>query len=89
MSWCSRSRRRANWQAKTTEAGLGQSYGSIVGRPELIQFTIIRHRGGWSLRSSRSLLAATLALLSGGVQLAVAFCVDFVLTPASTSFGVM
>lgn len=31
--------------------------------------------------SSRGLLAVTLALLSGGFQLAVAFRVDFLLTP--------
>ena|ERR1039458_114986 len=31
--------------------------------------------------SSRGLLAAALALLSGGFQLAVAFCVDLLLTP--------
>jgi hypothetical protein len=32
------------------------------------------------LHSSRGLLAATLTLLSGGFQLAVAFCVDLMLT---------
>jgi len=31
--------------------------------------------------SSRGLLAAALALLSGGFQLAIAFCVDLLLTP--------
>src|SRR5215469_10765940 len=36
----------------------------------------IRHRGGWPLRSSRRLLAATLTLLSGGFQLAVALSVN-------------
>ena len=41
----------------------------------------IRPRGGWPLRSSRGLLAATLTLLSGGFQLAVAFRVDLLLTP--------
>lgn len=38
-------------------------------------------RGRWPLRSSHSLLAATLALLSGGFQLVVAFRVDLLLTP--------
>ena len=47
-----------------------------VGNPELIHFTTIRHRGRWPLRSSRSLLAATLTLLSGGFQLAVALSVN-------------
>jgi hypothetical protein len=36
----------------------------------------IRHRGGWLLRSSRRLLEATLTLLSGGFQLAVALSVN-------------
>ena len=48
----------------------------IVGKPEPIHFTTIRHRGGWPLRSSRSLLAAALTLLSGGFQLAVALSVN-------------
>ena len=34
------------------------------------------HRDGWPLRSSRGLLAATLTLLSGGFQLAVALSVN-------------
>jgi hypothetical protein len=41
----------------------------------------VRHRCVSSLRSSRGLLAATLALLSRGFQLAVAFCVDLRLSP--------
>ena len=53
----------------------------MVGKPELIHFTTIRHHGCCPLRSSRSLLAATLTLLSGGFQLAVAFRVDVLLTP--------
>ena len=48
----------------------------FVGKPEPSHFTTIRHRGGWPLRSSRSLLAATLTLLSGGFQLAVAVSVN-------------
>jgi hypothetical protein len=35
------------------------------------------------------LLAVTLALLSGGFQLAVAFRVDLLLTPRQYVFGVM
>ena len=49
---------------------------STVGNPEPSYFTVIRHRGGRPLRSSRSLLAATLTLLSGGFQLAVALSVN-------------
>jgi hypothetical protein len=48
----------------------------IAGKPELIHFTTVRLHGGWSLRSSPSLLAATLTLLSGGFQLAVALSVN-------------
>ena len=47
-----------------------------VCKPEPIRFTTIRQRGSWPLRSSRSLLAATLTLLSGGFQLAVALSVN-------------
>ena len=50
--------------------------GHVVSNPEPSYFTAIRHRGGWPLRSSRSLLAATLTLLSGGFQLAVALSVN-------------
>jgi hypothetical protein len=46
-----------------------------------VKIAFLGHRGGWLLRSSRGLLAVTLALLSGGFQLAVAFRVDFLLTP--------
>ena len=48
----------------------------MAGETELVHFTTIRHRRGWPLRSSRSLLAATLTLLSGGFQLAVALSVN-------------
>jgi len=59
------------------------------GKPEPIHFTAIRHRSGWPLRSSRSLLAATLALLSGGFQLAVTLSVYLRLfRPATMSLGV-
>jgi hypothetical protein len=51
--------------------------GWMVRKPELIPFTTIRHRGPLATsRSSRSLLAATLTLLSGGFQLAVALSVN-------------
>jgi hypothetical protein len=51
----------------------------LVGNPKPSYFTAIRHRGGWPPRSSRSLLAATLTLLSGGFQLTVALGMDFYL----------
>src|SRR5580704_3419605 len=52
----------------------------LVGNPKPSYFTAIRHRGGWPPRSSRSLLAATLTLLSG-FQLTVALGMDFYLSP--------
>ena len=54
---------------------------STLGNPEPSHSTVIRHRGGWPLRSSRSLLAPTLTLLSGGFQLAVALSVNLDLSP--------
>jgi hypothetical protein len=41
----------------------------MVGNPEPGYFTAIRHRGGLPLRSSRSLLAATLTLVSAASSL--------------------
>ncbi len=53
----------------------------MVGNPKPSYFTDIRHRGSWPLRSSRSLLAATLTLPSGGFQLAVALGMNLSLSP--------
>ena len=53
----------------------------FVGKPETIHFNGCPTSRRLVACSSRGLLAATLALLSGGFQLAVAFCVDLLLTP--------
>jgi hypothetical protein len=53
----------------------------LAGNPKPSYFTAIRHRGGWPPRSSRSLLAATLTLLSGGFQLTLGLGMDFHLSP--------